>query len=144
MIAVPVSPPTQWLVAASSDYLARHGRPQEPRDILNFRCIRRSWLDSDSHYRWEFVQDGQPIRIDPPAGLTVTDFATAIALLTRDAGLCYITGDMLRAARAITPVEQVLTGHMPPPDQIYAYYSPAMKNVRRVSAFVDILRRGMK
>lgn len=144
MIAVPVSRPTPWLVAGSSAFLEKHGRPKEPRDILNFRCIRRSWLDSERYYRWEFVQNGQSIRIDPPAGLTVTDFATALGLLTRDAGLCYITDDMLRAARAITPVEQVLEDYMPPPDQIYAYYSPAMKTVRRVTAFVDILRHRMR
>ncbi|QIE46263.1 LysR family transcriptional regulator [Pseudohalocynthiibacter aestuariivivens] len=144
MVAVPVSRPTPWLVAGSTAFLEKYGRPQEPRDILNFRCIRRSWIDSERHYRWEFVQNDQSIRIDPPEGLTVTDFATAIGLLTRDAGLCYITDDMFRAARTVAPVEQVLTDYMPPPDQIYAYYSPGMKNVRRVSVFVDTLRRRMK
>ncbi|WP_349581216.1 LysR substrate-binding domain-containing protein [Sulfitobacter sp. NFXS29] len=140
MIAVPVSRPTPWLVAGSSKYLDANGRPDEPRDVLNFRCIRRTWPDSENHYRWEFVQNGQMVRIDPPEGLTVTDFAMAVGLLTRHAGLCYITDDMFRAARAIVPMEQVLADFMPPPDQIYAYYSPAMKGVRRVSVFVDILR----
>lgn len=141
MIAVPVSRPTSWLVAGSSIYLKANGRPEVPRDILNFQCIRRRWLDSESHYRWEFVQDGQSLRIDPPEGLTVTDFATAVELLTRDAGLCYITDDMFQAACKVAPMERVLTGFMPTPDQIYAYYSPGMKGVRRVTAFLDILKR---
>lgn len=144
MIAVPVSRPTSWLVAGSSRFLELNGRPNEPRDILRFRCIRRSWLDSESHYRWEFVQNGESMRIDPPDGLTVTDFATVVDLLTRHAGLCYITDDMFQTARAVTPVEKLLADYMPPPDQIYAYYSPGMRGVRRVSAFVDILRRGIK
>ena len=144
MIAVPVSRPTPWLVAGSSRYLEANGRPEVPRDVLKFRCIRRRWLDSERHYRWEFVQDDQSLRFDPPEGLTVTDFATAVGLLTRDAGLCYITDDMFQAASKITAMEQVLTNFMPTPDQIYAYYSPAMKDVRRVSAFIDILRSRKK
>src|SRR5580698_3846754 len=41
MIAVPIGPRVQrFATAASPDYLAAHGRPQHPRDLLAHACMR--------------------------------------------------------------------------------------------------------
>src|SRR6201996_5475849 len=40
MIAVSLGPPQRYALLASPDYLARHGRPKHPRDLLDHACIR--------------------------------------------------------------------------------------------------------
>src|ERR1700735_732524 len=40
MIAVVLGPPQRYAVVASPDYVARHGRPKHPKDMLDHRCIR--------------------------------------------------------------------------------------------------------
>src|SRR5262245_313325 len=40
MIAVPLGPPQRLVVAAAPSYLAAHGRPEAPDDLLQHTCIR--------------------------------------------------------------------------------------------------------
>jgi DNA-binding transcriptional LysR family regulator len=40
MIAVSLGPPQRYVVVASPDYIARHGRPKHPKDLLDHGCIR--------------------------------------------------------------------------------------------------------
>src|SRR5579872_3844981 len=40
MIAVSLGPPQRYAVVASPHYIAQHGRPKHPKDMLNHRCIR--------------------------------------------------------------------------------------------------------
>jgi DNA-binding transcriptional LysR family regulator len=40
MIAVPLGGAQRYAAVASPDFVASHGRPQQPRDLLNFPCIR--------------------------------------------------------------------------------------------------------
>ena len=67
MIAVRISRPVDWRVAAHPDYLVAHGRPQAPADILGHECIRRIWPSTRRRYRWEFQVDNRPLRWIPPA-----------------------------------------------------------------------------
>lgn len=49
MVAVPLTGELRWVVAASPDYLARHGVPQRPDDLLRHVCIRMR-LGDNSFY----------------------------------------------------------------------------------------------
>lgn len=49
MVAVPLTGELRWVVAASPDYLARHGVPQRPDDLLRHACIRMR-LGDNSFY----------------------------------------------------------------------------------------------
>ena len=70
MIAVPLGPPQRYAVVASPDYIARHGKPKHPKDMLDHRCIRirygRGILPD-----WEFEKAGRVVKASPPAKLIV-------------------------------------------------------------------------
>src|SRR5262249_52260660 len=40
MIAVSLGPPQRYAVVASPQYVAQHGRPRHPKDLLDHACIR--------------------------------------------------------------------------------------------------------
>jgi DNA-binding transcriptional LysR family regulator len=70
MIAVPLGQTQRYAVVASPDYVARHGRPNHPKDLLDHRCIgirfgRGTMLD------WEFEKAGRVVKLSPPARLIV-------------------------------------------------------------------------
>ena len=54
----------RMVVVASPDYLARHGAPQHPAELINHQCL--GYTASASGARWAFVVDGRlqmyPIR----------------------------------------------------------------------------------
>lgn len=138
MIAVRISRPVDWRVVAHSDYLDAHGRPQTPDDLLGHHCIRRIWPATRRTYRWEFQVDTRPLEVDPPGVLTVASFAVAKQLVAAARGLSYLTTDMIATIPAKT--ETVLEAFMPPPNYLYAYFTPAERDNRRIRAFLDCMR----
>lgn len=80
MIAVPVGPAVQRLgYAASPSYLARHGAPGLPKDLLTHDAIRLRF-SSGALVAWEFERDGQSVTIDPPGRLIIGVDAASAAI----------------------------------------------------------------
>ena len=71
MIAVPLGPPQRYAVVASPQYLAQHGRPKHPKDLLDHPCIRTRF-GSGALLDWEFEKDGRVVKVSPPAKLIAT------------------------------------------------------------------------
>ncbi len=100
MVAVPIGPRVQRMAAvAAPAYLARHGVPQHPRELLQHACIRGRFA-SGVVFPWEFQQaGGEPLRVEPPARLLVrvggaTELAVDMALA--GAGVLYLFEDWLQ------------------------------------------------
>jgi DNA-binding transcriptional LysR family regulator len=71
MIAVSLGPPQCYAVVASPQYVAQHGRPKHPKDLLDHACIRTRF-DNGVMPDWEFEKAGRVIRVAPPAKLIAT------------------------------------------------------------------------
>ncbi|MEH2472458.1 DNA-binding transcriptional LysR family regulator [Nitrobacteraceae bacterium AZCC 2161] len=68
MIAVSLGPPERYAVVAASQYVAQHGRPQHPKDLLQHRCIRTRF-DSGALLEWEFEKGGRVVKVAPEGAL---------------------------------------------------------------------------
>ena len=68
MIAVSLGPPQCYAVVASPDYVAQHGRPKHPRDLLDHTGIRIRF-GSGGIPDWEFEKAGRVIKVSPPGKL---------------------------------------------------------------------------
>lgn len=68
MIAVPLGPPQRYVVVASPDYLARHGKPKHPKDLLDHGCIRIRF-GRGALLDLEFEKAGRVVKVSPPAKL---------------------------------------------------------------------------
>ncbi|MBO9575404.1 MAG: LysR family transcriptional regulator [Sphingobium sp.] len=80
MIAVPIGPRVQrFVTAASPAYLAEHGRPEHPRDLLGHRCLRGQFA-SGLIPPWEFEKDGEVVLLDPPGGPLMVRLGAAVDL----------------------------------------------------------------
>jgi DNA-binding transcriptional LysR family regulator len=72
MIAVPLGPRTQRIVtAAAPSYLALHGVPKHPRELLAHACMRLRF-SSGAPAMWEFEKDNEIVRFDPTGPLLVS------------------------------------------------------------------------
>ena len=70
MIAVALGPPQRYAVVASADYVARHGRPKHPKDMLDHKCIRVRF-GRGTMLDWEFEKAGRRLKVSPAAKLIV-------------------------------------------------------------------------
>jgi DNA-binding transcriptional LysR family regulator len=68
MIAVSLGPPQRYAVVASPQYIAQHGRPKHPKDLLDHVSIRIRF-GSGAIPDWEFEKAGRVVKVGPPGRL---------------------------------------------------------------------------
>jgi DNA-binding transcriptional LysR family regulator len=82
LIAVKLGPDLRQTAVASPDYLARHGAPAHPRDLLAHRCIGWRWPGQKSPHKWEFMENGKwfEVAVDGPLISNLKDFGVQAAV----------------------------------------------------------------
>jgi DNA-binding transcriptional LysR family regulator len=143
MIAVPIGPRTQRFAAAASPaYLAQHGRPQHPRELLEHNCMRTRFA-SGALIHWEFQRDGETVRIEPTGSLLV-QVGGALDLVVDAAvnglGIVYLFEDWLKPYLERGELEPVLEPWWPQFPGPFLYYPGRRLLPAPLRAFVDFIR----
>ena len=92
MIAVSLGPPQRYAVVASPQYVAQHGRPKHPKDLLDHVAIRTRF-GSGAMPDWEFEKAGRIVKVAPPGKLIATYHGFGAA---GGAGWCRLLADLRR------------------------------------------------
>jgi DNA-binding transcriptional LysR family regulator len=77
MIAIWLGPPQRYAVVASPQYVAEHGRPKHPKDLLNHACIRTRF-GTRAIPDWEFEKAGRIVKVAAQGNLIATYFGLAM------------------------------------------------------------------
>ena len=129
--------PNRRLLCASPDYLAHHGEPTDPRELVNHACLQFSTYGGHSY--WRLQRDNETIDV-PIAPVIRADNADAL----RQAALAgcgitlmatFIVGRDLRAGRLV----QILPAWEAAQSWVWAVYPHARFLPLKVRAFVDFL-----
>ena len=139
MIAVPVGAPQPFVVVASPAYLAAHGAPATPRDLLRHACIVRRF-PSGRQYAWEFEQKGEAVSIAVGGPLVFDDDELMLRTARDGAGLAYVYEADARADIAVGRLVCVLENCLPPPPRYFLYYPSRRQMPPVLRAFVDMVR----
>ncbi|SMG18339.1 LysR family transcriptional regulator [Cedecea sp. NFIX57] len=112
MIALSLGQPQRFAVAASPAYLAEHGTPLTPGDLLNHACIRVR-LPDGSLYRWHLEKQGEVAPIDVRGPLTLDEASLAREAVLEGVGIGFFmeqnvaneirSGKLVRLLEAWTP-----------------------------------------
>jgi DNA-binding transcriptional LysR family regulator len=140
MIAIPIGPRVQrFVTAASSAYLAKHGRPLHPKDLLAHRLIRHRF-GSGVTPAWEFEKDGEAIKIIGKGPMLADHFAIQLAAAEKGLGIIHAFEGFLEASLVsgrLQPVLEDWSEHFPGP---YLYYASRHQMPRALRAFVDFIK----
>jgi len=129
---------TGQVVVASPAYLARHGTPLVPEDLLGHNCLRFNFRRAAPD--WPFVRDGREFTLKI-AGNIECNSGEALALLAREgAGIARIgefsVADDLRSGALVPLLETWNPGDLEP---IHAVFVGGTTMPARVRVFVDFL-----
>lgn len=114
MVAVPLTGDQKEVAVATPAYLARHGVPEHPRDLVKHRCIGwRPSFDSQPH-RWEFSRDGQSFALDVDPQITTNDMLLMIRTALADGGVTFGIEETFRPYLARGELVAVLQDWLPP------------------------------
>ncbi|MBO9498608.1 MAG: LysR family transcriptional regulator [Novosphingobium sp.] len=140
MIAVPIGPRRQtFATAAAPAYLAQHGRPQHPRELLDHACLRGRF-SGGAMPAWEFERGGETIAIEPAGPLVISPgsaFDLAIEAAIAGAGVIHLFEDWLAphlASGALEPVLEEWWESFPGP---FLYYPGRRLVPAPLRAFLD-------
>ncbi|HEY8605900.1 MAG TPA: LysR family transcriptional regulator [Noviherbaspirillum sp.] len=62
-----------FVTCAAPSYLALHGRPTHPNDLLNHQCVNYFSAKSGKIIEWDFARGDERVRIKVPGRLAVND-----------------------------------------------------------------------
>lgn len=62
-----------FVTCASPAYLAKNGRPRHPQDLVTHRCVNYFSPKTGKVFEWDFIRDGETIRVEALGSLSVND-----------------------------------------------------------------------
>lgn len=143
MIAVPIGPREQTsALAASPDYLARHGTPTHPNELLQHNCIGGRFGNGNLA-AWEFERGEAFVRVQPAGSLLVSiggGVDLGVDAACRGIGLIMLFEQWLRpyfASGELVPVLEPWWQRFSGP---YLYYSDRRLVPAPLKAFIDFVR----
>jgi DNA-binding transcriptional LysR family regulator len=140
MTIVRLSPDVKIIVAASPDYLARHGEPASPVDLRGHACINWRLPGRDSVASWEFEKKGKKIEMAVAGPLISNHQDVAVAAAVQGLGVLYAY-DYEGAEQAIAQglLKRILVDWSPMRSGLFLYY-PNRRQIQPVlRAFIDCL-----
>lgn len=140
MIAVRIGPDWRLIAVASPDYLAAHGRPQHPQDLVRHRCINTRQESAGGLYAWEFEKDGKELRVRVDGQLTFNNSYAMVDAAVSGFGIAYVPDSMVEAPLASGALELLLDDWSPPFDGYFLYYPSRRQNLLAFQIIVDALR----
>lgn len=127
------------IIAASPGYLARHGTPQQPIDLLAHNCLLLSGFARLA--QWPMLENGKRILLPVKGNVTCDSADVLLDMTLAGIGITRF-GDFL-AERAIADGRLIplLTGcHDADPTPMSALVLPGRQNIPRVRAMIDFLK----
>jgi DNA-binding transcriptional LysR family regulator len=143
MIALPIGPRIQRFASgASPEYLAAHGRPEHPRDLLGHACIRGRFAGRPVS-AWEFERDGKVVKVDPSGPLVVqagggADLGVAAAIA--GTGIVSLFEDWLKPHFESGALEPVLQPWWQSFSGPFLYYPGRRLVPAPLRAFIDFVK----
>jgi DNA-binding transcriptional LysR family regulator len=143
MIAVSLGPPERYAVVASPQYVAQHGRPEQPKDLLDHACIRTRY-GSGMMPDWEFEKAGHVVEVAPNAKLIATYLGLALKAVHDGAGFWFTFEGYVREPVKSGALISVLEDWCEPFPGPFLYYPSRRQPPPALSAFVAFVAEWRK
>lgn len=141
MIAIPIGPRQQrFVTAATPSYLDRRGRPSHPNELMQHDLIRFRFA-SGIMPPWEFLKDGEALKISGRGPLVVNNIAPQIAAAEAGLGIMHAFEGFLNPsilAGRLEPVLDPWTEWFAGP---FLYFANRRQMPQSLRAFIDHVRQ---
>ncbi|WP_407050880.1 LysR family transcriptional regulator [Methyloraptor flagellatus] len=141
MIAVPLGGDQREMVAAAPAYLAAHGTPAHPRDLIEHRCIGWRPAPNVAPYRWEFAENGVPFDVAVEPQITTNDLRLMLRVALAGGGITFAPEETFRPHVEAGRLVPLLDDFLPPFPGFFLYF-PQRRNIApKLRALIDHIGR---
>lgn len=125
------------VVCASPAYLAEHGTPTEPQDLLNHIVVHASAVSSQPD--WKFVRNGQPLSLRVYPRLVVSEGDTAIDMVASGFGITRVQAYLVAKQVEAGELTVLLADFNCQPQPVHILYREGRQASAKVRTFVDFM-----
>lgn len=140
MVAVRLGPELRQVAVASPGYLASHGTPKHPRDLVDHSCIRWRWPGRQHPYAWEFFEDGAWFEVAVDGPLIVNDKDVALAAALQGTGIAFAVEHSARRHLASGALVALLEPWSAPFAGHFLCYPSVRQMAPALRALIDTVR----
>ena len=137
MVSVRLTKPVRFVVVGTPEYLARHGTPERPEDLLRHECITFRSTTTGALYAWELERGRRTWRLPVRGGVVTNDGNVSVALSKLGLGLAYAleatVSDELTSGR----LKRVLEPFAPTVPGYFIYFPSRAQRSTPLRLFVD-------
>ncbi|ADO74434.1 LysR family transcriptional regulator [Stigmatella aurantiaca] len=137
MVQVRLTGAFRLVVVGAPSYLARHGTPQRPEDLLRHECITFRAQTTGTLYAWELERGRRNWRVPVRGGVVTNDSPLRVSLAEQGLGLAYVVepvvAEQLREGRLV----RVLEAYAPTVPGFFLYYPSRAQRSPALRLFVD-------
>lgn len=127
--------PLHSVLCAAPDYVARHGQPSEPADLLNHNCIHYSY--SSGVAEWTFLGPNEPVTVRTSGTYQVNNSEALREVLIGKCGIgrlpTFVAGPDILSGRLI----RVLPQFRMPSQSLYSVFPERRHMPAKVRVFLD-------
>jgi len=128
---------SSMVVVASPEYLARHGEPQHPDELIHHQCL--GYNGALTPNAWQFVIDGRPTNFPVRHRLQADNGDFLLQACIAGFGITYAPAFISAQAEAEKQVRPILTGFQTPELGIYVVLPGNRYVPHRVRVLMDFL-----
>ncbi len=139
VIAVRLTGPFRFVVAATPAYLEKHGRPETPEELRDHRCIRFR-LATGALMPWTFEKGNREYDVAVTGPVIVNDWIAALVAMRSGVAMTMMAEPMAKAMVETGEVELVLTDYAAMTSGLFLYYPGRKQVMPKLRAFIDYVR----
>jgi len=136
MVAVRLTPAFSFVVVASPEYLARHGRPERADDLRRHACLRLR-RSNGAIAPWSFADGNSAIEAAVSGPLIAHDYPTLLGAAMQGLGLAQIPGPVAARAIAEGRLQSVLDDIAAMTPGVFLYHLGRRQVLPKLRAFID-------
>ncbi|MBB6425503.1 LysR family transcriptional regulator [Sphingopyxis sp. JAI128] len=139
VIAVRLTGPFRFVVAATPAYLEKYGRPAAPEELRDHRCIRFR-LATGALMPWTFEKGNREYDVGVTGPVIVNDWIAALVAMRSGVAMSMMAEPMAKAMVETGEVELVLTDYAATTSGLFLYYPGRKQVMPKLRAFIDYVR----
>ncbi|MCB5206808.1 LysR family transcriptional regulator [Methylovorus mays] len=139
MIAVRIKPKFRFTVVGSPSYFERKPPPMAPHDLHDHDCIRYAF-PSGTTFNWEFVKEGEIVKVEVAGPLTVDSQELMADAAARGLGLAYIWEDRAAPYLRDGRLRRCLEDWCTTDESVFLYFPSRKHQSAGLRALVEIMK----
>lgn len=140
LVGIKLGGDMRQIAVATPDYIAKHGRPETPRDLLSHKCLRWRWPGRATPYNWEFFKNGAWFEVEVDGPVIFSEQTMAVDAALKGMGIAFWVEHELRPlieAGKLVPLLEEWSGEF---RGLYICYPQQRQMAPALRAFIDFVK----